>query len=192
MALLRKIQSIKEFENLRLVGGTALALHIGHRHSIDLDLFGKFNLSHNEVKQTIEKEKINLVLNYETNSIYSCICDGIKVDIVNYPIAWFSSPIIEGGIQLASLEDIVAMKLKAVADRGSKKDFIDIYFLLNYFSMEEMLQLFNKKFPEIALFMVVKSLTYFIDAEEQVMPKMFIPTSWEAVKEKLCEEIRKV
>jgi hypothetical protein len=174
------------------VGGTALALHLGHRDSIDLDLFGKHDLNHEQILQTLEAHDLTVVERYTTKSIFACTCNEIKVDIVNFDIDWLLPPIIENGIQLASLEDIAAMKLKAVAGRGSKKDFVDIYFLLQHFSLNQMLELFHKKYPNIATLLVVKSLTYFVDADAQPMPNMYIPTLWKTVQETLQNAIRKL
>jgi hypothetical protein len=172
------------------VGGTALALHIGHRDSINLDLFGKHNLSHEEILQVLEDHDLVVIERYTTKSIFACTCNEIKVDIVNFDIQWLLPPIIENGIKLASLEDIAAMKLKAVAGRGSKKDFVDIFFLLQLFSLNQMLEMFHKKYPNIATLLVVKSLAYFVDADSQPMPNMHIPTSWETVQESLINAIR--
>lgn len=192
MVLLQRIQSIAELKPLVLVGGTALALHFGHRHSIDLDLFGNHNLEHEQIRKLIENQNIEVEVMYETKSILALKCDNVKVDIVNFDRNWIKKLLVENEITIASTEDIAAMKLKAIAGRGSKKDFIDFYFLLKHLSFAEMIQFFQLKFPEIPLFMILKSLTYFIDAEPQVMPKMFIKTHWEEVKETILKEVLKI
>jgi predicted nucleotidyltransferase component of viral defense system len=186
------LQSIAPFEPLRLVGGTALALHFGHRDSIDLDLFGNHALTNEELLHILVENDFDVIEKYTTKNIYACTCNEIKVDIVNYDIDWSHAPIVEDGIKLASLEDITAMKLKAIAGRGSKKDFVDIYFLLRHFSLNKMLELFQKKYPNIATLLVVKSLAYFVDADTQPMPNMYIPTQWETVQETILNAIREL
>jgi hypothetical protein len=104
----------------------------------------------------------------------------------------FESLRLVGGTALAAIEDIAAMKLKAVAGRGSKKDFVDIYFLLQHFSLNQMLEMFHEKYPNIATLLVVKSLAYFADADSQPMPNMYIPTQWQTVQKTLINAIRKL
>ncbi len=81
------------------------------------------------------------------------------------------------------------MKLAAITGRGTKKDFIDIYFLLNRFSFRQMLGFYEQKYHDGSLFMVLKSLSYFEDAEQDIMPKMFNEINWDKVKKKITETI---
>ena len=96
------------------------------------------------------------------------------------------------GIRLASKKDIAAMKLNAISGRGSKKDFIDLYFLFQDFSLNEMFQLYDKKYEEGSYFLVMKSITYFDDADEQESPKMYIEFDWENAKQKILHEFNKL
>ena len=84
------------------------------------------------------------------------------------------------------------MKLNAIAGRGSKKDFIDLYFLLKDFSMKEILDFYVQKYADGSEFMVVKSLTYFAEADAQPQPKMFQDFDWEICKQKIIEEVLKL
>lgn len=93
---------------------------------------------------------------------------------------------------MLSTKDIAAMKLNAIAGRGSKKDFIDLYFLLNEFSLDEILSFYEKKYLDGSIFMVQKSLTYFEDANPQLQPKMFLNFNWETCKQKIIEEVLKL
>jgi len=99
------------------------------------------------------------------------------------------------GIELASLKDIAAMKLAAIMDRGTKRDFIDLYFLVkNNISLDEMFVFYDKKFNtlESNLYSLLKSLTYFDDAENSEMPKMLKKASWEEVKNFFKKEVVRV
>lgn len=97
-----------------------------------------------------------------------------------------------GGTALASPRDIAAMKINAIEGRGTKKDFIDLYFLLKHYSLQELLNFYAKKYPEYSLFRALMSLTYFEDAENQYFPKMFVDVEWEEVKECIRREVAQV
>ena len=182
LELLKELQAIPHFENVRLVGGTSLALQYGHRISIDLDLFGDFITEEMEIAKALASLKeVNLLK--KTPNIFVHIINGIKVDFVNYFYPWIDEMIIADGIRLASDRDIGAMKLSAITGRGSKKDFIDLYFLLQKFSFVELLKFYQKKYRDSSLFLVMRSLVYFDDADKQESPKMLMPVEWGEVKE---------
>lgn len=110
------------------------------------------------------------------------IVDGVKVDIVSYPYPWLDVPVVENGIVLAGIRDIAAMKLSAITNRGTKKDFIDYYFLLKSYSLGEMFDIYIEKYSDAQLFSAIKSLTYFEDAESDPMPRMLKEVDWGEVK----------
>ena len=182
LELLKEIQKNDIFKDLRLVGGTSLALQIGHRVSIDLDLFGDI--------EGVDKLDIDKALSgigelktlYTTNNINIYTLDNIKVDIVNYHYQWLNNELLIDDLKLASIEDISAMKLAAIAGRGSKKDFIDLYFILKLYPLEKILNSYEQKYSDGSVFMILKSLSYFDDADLEVMPKMFVDISWEEIK----------
>lgn len=91
------------------------------------------------------------------------------------------------GLRLAAIEDIAAMKMAAITGRGTKKDFIDIYYLLKRYSLPELLSFYQKKYHDGSLFLVLRSLVYFDDADNDPLPNIFSPLAWSEVK----EEIRK-
>ena len=176
------------FSDLRLVGGTALALQYGHRSSIDLDFFGKIDAEDEAIKDILRKYGKLLVIK-ESKNIKIFQLDGVKVDIVNYKYPWIKNPIVKDGITLAAPEDIAAMKINAIEGRGTKKDFIDMYFLLQHFNLQEILTFYQDKYPENSIFRALMSLSYFDDAEEQFMPKMFSPISWEDMKTYILAQV---
>jgi len=180
---------IKEFDQLNLVGGTSLALQIGHRKSIDLDLFGQFNLDEYQFV-TILKQFASLKQLNQTANIKTFLLNHIKVDFVNYPYQWLEPNLMINGIRLATIKDIAAMKLAAITGRGTKKDFIDIYFLLDYYTLAEMFKFYQKKFPDGSEFMVIKSLMYFGDAEKDPLPVMLKEINWDDIKTKIISETK--
>ncbi len=162
-------------------------MQLGHRKSIDLDLFGSVQIDDLSLSEELARFQKVIILK-KTPKINIFSIDGIKVDFVNYHYPWINEIIVEDGLRLADVKDIAAMKLAAITGRGSKKDFIDIYFLLKKFSLKEMMEMYNKKYPDGSDFLVLKSLTFFEDAEEQQEPVMFSKISWQEIKEKLLKE----
>jgi len=189
LALLKAIQRVDLFKNLRLVGGTSLALQIGHRFSIDLDLFGLINSDKLSIVGALGKiGKVKTIQQTENINIYTL--DNIKVDVVNYEYPWLKPQLAQESLRLASLPDIAAMKLAAITGRGSKKDFIDIYYLLKRYTFEELLSFYNNKYHDGATFLVLRSLVYFDDANSELMPKMFKSVSWDVVKRDISEKLK--
>lgn len=181
LELLKGLMSEPLFASLRLVGGTALALQYGHRTSVDLDFFGKIEADSESIKEVLRKYGRLKVVKESTNiKVYQL--NHIKVDFVNYAYSWIDDSVVEDGIMLASPRDIAAMKINAIEGRGTKKDFIDMYCLLQHYSLKEILSFYQEKYPENSIFRALMSLSYFEDADGQIMPKMFIPMGWEEMK----------
>lgn len=189
LELLKKLMSEPLLSQSRLVGGTSLALQIGHRKSIDLDFFGSITDSAEEIKQTLRNNG-QLTVIKESANIKSYTVDGVKVDFVNYCYDWIDNLIYEDGLRLASMKDIAAMKINAVEGRGSKKDFIDLYFLLQHFSLQHLLDFYAQKYPENSTFRALMSLTYFDDADSQISPEMCIPAGWEHIKKSISRAVQ--
>ena len=188
LELLKSLMAEPLFASLRLVGGTSLALQYGHRSSVDLDFFGEITADDEDIKGVLRKFGSLLVLK-ESKNIKVYQLNGIKIDIVNYSYAWIDDAIVEDGIVLASPQDIAAMKINAIEGRGTKKDFIDIYFLLQHYTLKEILEFYTEKYPEYSIFRALMSLTYFEDAETQIMPRMFVDVSWNDIKESVCKVV---
>ena len=191
MELLKKIMSEKLFSDFNLVGGTSLALQMGHRNSIDIDLFGN-----SEINSELFIEKLSefgeVKVSQSTKNILITKINDVKVDFVNYKYPLLSECLFLENIRMLSTKDFAAMKLNAIAGRGSKKDFVDLYFLLSEFSLEEILLFYEKKYMDGSIFMVQKSLTYFSDADDQQQPQMFVDFNWESCKQKIIEEVLKL
>lgn len=189
LELLSKIMTDPLFNKFRLVGGTSLALQIGHRQSIDIDLFGDQELEEYEISDFLSQlGKIQVLKKSKNILIYNV--NGIKVDFVNYKYPWLTSVISENGFRLASKEDIGAMKLNAIAGRGSKKDFIDLYFLLHEFSLKELVAFYRNKYQDGSEFLVLKSLSYFADADSELTPLMLKEVNWEKIKNYIANSIK--
>lgn len=188
LELLRQLSVVPEFSAMRLVGGTSLALQYGHRTSVDLDFFGTFDseLSFSIILRSYGR----LAIVKETSKIKVYLLDGIKVDFVHYDYPWLESPLQVDGLTLATPPDIAAMKVNAIEGRGSKKDFIDLYYLLQRYTLVEILEFYKQKYPEHSVFRALMSMSYFDDADMQPTPRMFTDVSWDEVKEYIQSQVR--
>lgn len=190
LELLRSLTQEPFLKECRLVGGTALALQYGHRSSIDLDFFGAFDIDGDEMLKIL-KNYGNVERHKNTTNIRIFDINGVKVDIVNYSIyPWIEDSVEEEGLRLASPKDIAAMKINAIEGRGSKKDFIDVYYLLQHFSLEEILDLYAQKYPNYSMYRALMSLTYFVDAEKFDLPTMFVDFDWEQCKAFILSKVK--
>lgn len=187
LELLKKIMSSDIFNGFNLVGGTSLALQLGHRISVDIDMFGNADI--NEIEFVSQLSKFgNVTIIKKSKSIIIFSINGIKVDFVSYNYPLLEDLIVFDNIRLVSDKDVAAMKLNAIAGRGSRKDFIDLYFLMKIYTLREMLSFYNQKYSDGSEFMVIKSLSYFDDAEKEEMPIMLLIESWETMKNSILKE----
>ena len=189
LELLKRLMEEPAFSGLRLVGGTALALRIGHRRSIDIDLFGQLESDIYSLSQKLNNIGKSTLLN-QTENIHVYLVNNIKVDMVNYHYPWLEEVTVIDGIKLASTKDIAAMKLAAITGRGTKKDFIDFFFLLKQFTLKEMLSFYENKYSDGSIFLVMKSLTYFDDADREQNPVMLQHISWAQVKKTITSSVQ--
>jgi hypothetical protein len=182
----------KLFSNFNLVGGTALALQMGHRNSIDIDLFGIEEFNSDLFLDKLSEFGIVKITQGSKNILITKVNE-IKVDFVNYKYPLLKDILVVDNIRMLSIQDIAAMKLNAIAGRGSKKDFIDFFYLLKKFSLDEIISFYEQKYNDGSVFMAVKSLTYFSDADLQITPTMFDENfNWEYCKQKILEEVCKL
>ncbi len=187
-SLIQELQSIDSFQNFYLVGGTALALQLGHRNSIDIDLFTQNGFS-NETIINILRERYEVQEVFSRNNTVISLVDNIKTDFIthNYPL--LLSPITEEGITFLSKEDISAMKIHAIIQSGKRlKDFIDIYFLLQYLTMKQMLDFFVQKYSYSNAMIAMKAINYFDDIDENIdPPKLLNPLKLDQIKKRIQE-----
>jgi len=120
------------------------------------------------------------------------LINDIKVDIIRFDYPLIDKIIVTDNFKLMGLKDITAAKLSAVTNRGTKKDFFDIYFLLQHFSLEDILNFFQEKYQMDIAFFHIKSLTYFDDAELEPDPNMLINASWEDVKFLIRQKVQEL
>jgi len=176
-----------------LAGGTSLALQTGHRKSIDLDFFSEKPFIPMDIENVLAG---NRAWRYEPigrgERMLFCFINKIKCDFVNEPFPLLEPFFEQDGIRFYSLKDIAAMKMHTICGRGKKKDFFDIYVLLQLFGWNEMLKWFEQKYGSSQLFYLWKSITYFNDAEHDPDIVGFAPytATWSEVKKIITASCR--
>ena len=191
LELLKGIMAIPDLADFTLAGGTALALQIGHRMSYDLDFFGSKVLDKDELIDLLNDLGEIKLLSQSKNIIVLSI-NSIKVDFVNYKYPFLESIKMKQDIRLSGLKDICAMKHAAISGRGRKRDFYDIFYLLNHYSLEDQLSFYKAKYLDGSVFLVLKSLSYFEDADQDEELMLLSPVKWEFVKSKIQTEVMKI
>ncbi len=188
------VTQVTEIKQAYLAGGTALALQIGHRISVDLDFFTKREFNEKELAA-----KLTALPEFIQDGTTKWTVWG-KIGQTKFSMFYYKYPLLEptvpfGNIQLASLPDIAAMKIQAIEGRGTRRDFVDAYFLAKKYTLEDMLEFYQKKYAilEDYLYSILRSLDYFEDAEqENQMPRMITAVAWEEVKEYFRKETRRL
>lgn len=184
-ALIKPLAKILTPQKFILAGGTALALYLGHRESVDFDFFclEDFDPAF-YVTQFSQITKVKISLQNRDSLV--CTVDGVKLSLFRYWDKFLYATTNWQSLRLANLKDIALMKLVAVSQRGARKDFIDLYFLFRerIILPHDALVALKKKSPKIEqnIYHVMKSLAYFVDAENEPMPKMLKKVSWKEIR----------
>ena len=191
--LLTELMQDETFNNFNLAGGTALALYIGHRNSIDLDLFTPNSFDAKELEEYLI-DKYNFNSSFLAKNTLKGTINDIKIDCITHNYQYLDDPYqSEEGVRLYSIRDIVAMKLSAIADNGTRiKDFIDIAFLSSFFSLSEMLDAYEIKFPNSNKIRPLKGLTYFQDINFKEPIQMTNGSfNWDKIEKRLFDMTEK-
>lgn len=189
LSVLERLMDERMLLDFRLVGGTALALQLGHRVSVDIDLFSPAAFDAVPIVDLLCSEFGMVQVETAVNTVCGAI-DGIKIDVMSHQYPMLEPPVELEGIRLAGLKDIAAMKLNAIANRGSKKDFWDVDAMLDHYTLEEMLEFFSQKYSHENVWYVEKSLSYFFDADAEPAPRDIRGRSWDEVKKNIARHIK--
>jgi hypothetical protein len=174
-----------------LSGGTALSLQLGHRISEDLDFFTSGTFKGFEYQHQLEE--IGLLDHTELDDTgLNTNIDGVKIQLLHYPYPLLENPFDWDGLRISGKLDIACTKLITISSRGGKKDFIDLFFLLKEYTLQDLFGSLANKYTGIHYnkIHILKSLTYFVDADAQPMPRMLMNLSWDEVKDKIIESVK--
>lgn len=192
LELLRELMKLPALEGFNLAGGTALALQIGHRISVDLDFFGDVDFEGITILDSLRDIAEIKIIN-QSRAILILNVNGIKVDFVRYRYPLLHPVREMDGVRLFSILDIGSMKLAAITNRSRKRDFFDLFFILRAYSLRHLLEAYNAKYSDGSEFLVRKSLVYFEDAEEDDIPSVFDKSvTWPIVKRTIELEAKKL
>ena len=192
LGLIERIQALSGMDRFYLVGGTALALYLNHRKSIDIDLFTAVSFDEQSILEHLTLE-LNFKLHHASKNTLRGSIEGVKTDIIAHQYPFVKDPVILEGVRLLSMPDITAMKLNAISINGQRvKDFIDIYFLLERYSLNEMIGFYRKKYTHQNDAIVLKSLAWFEDVELTDWPELIETPdlNWNKVKKRLIQTVK--
>ncbi|MDP8981336.1 MAG: nucleotidyl transferase AbiEii/AbiGii toxin family protein [Acidobacteriota bacterium] len=166
-----------------LAGGTALALHLGHRLSVDLDFFINELFDQEAMLQRIQEVPEFSLVAKAPHTLHANI-QGTKVSFLGYQYPLLFPLVLFMGVPVADARDIACMKISAIASRGTKRDFIDLYLAASQYGLGHLFDLFQRKYVKTGYsrLHILKSLAFFDDAEKDPMPHMLVPMNWQAVK----------
>ena len=176
-----------------LSGGTALSLHLGHRESEDLDFFGPKEFDPLAVQRQLEGLGPLREVEISPGTL-NLFLEGVKLQFLHYPYRLLEPTVSWQKVPISSVVDIACTKLQTVAMRGSKKDFIDLYFLLRNYPLAVLFQKMKSKYSNVDYSQthILKSLVYFADADNQPMPKMHTLVSWPEVKKEITKLVKEL
>ncbi len=185
-SVLVRLGPVVTAEGFYLAGGTAVALHLGHRRSLDLNWFTERPLLDPlALAGSIHRQNGDLEVRQTAPGTLHASAAGISVTFLEYryPLLQPLEPVETCGCRLASLDDLACMKLAAVVQRGARKDFLDIYALgTRHRPLSEMLSLYQQKYAIRDVLHVLQGLSYFDDADKERMPRLLWRFDWRTVK----------
>lgn len=189
--LLKKIMNDPELDEFHLAGGTALALYLGHRKSIDFDLFCSNDFPSSELAVYLI-DNFNFKEDFRDKNTLKGTIENVKIDCIAHKYEVIRPIEVVDGIRLYSWEDISAMKLNAIADNGTRlKDFVDIACLSAKMSLNEMLESYQKKYPNSNAVRALRGLTYYDDIIHEPINLIKGKYTWPKVRKRIEMMIKK-
>ena len=187
---LAKLGKSKIFSSCYLAGGSALALYLGHRISVDLDFYTRDKILAGDIPPYLAKLGTFTISMLEPPHTIIGEFNRTKLSLFRYDYPMIGDFSLFNNIKIASTSDIAAMKLSAISGRATKRDYVDLYFLAMIYKTDEMIDFYIKKFGKLSnnIYVIVKALGFFQDAEDDVMPKMIEKVSWQEVKDFFAKE----
>jgi hypothetical protein len=172
-----------------LAGGTGLALQFGHRLSLDLDFFSEDHFDEEMLLQRVQTLEGFTLVAKAPHTLHATVQE-TKVSFLGYayPVLFATNPFLD--VAVADPRDIACMKVSAIAGRGTKRDFVDFYLCAKQYGLKEILRLFDEKYAQThySRIHILKSLTFFGDAEKDPMPHMLVALDWDTVKQFFLRE----
>ncbi|MCC8119021.1 MAG: nucleotidyl transferase AbiEii/AbiGii toxin family protein [Bacteroidales bacterium] len=188
LELIKVLQREPLLNNFRLVGGTALALQMGHRISVDIDLFTDTDFNIIDVSEMLKK-KFNATISKCRDYTINGTINGVKLDVLAHRYPWIDDIVEVDGIEMASMRDLAAMKLNAISHSGERmKDFVDLAYISKYLSLEDMLRCYEERYNQSSI-VPARALTYWEDITpgEKIKSTTNQPINWKEVQKVLIK-----
>lgn len=193
LGLLKKLDFLGK--DTYLAGGTALALQLGHRTSLDFDFYSKTDFNSEILISKFQDKFKDMTVDRISKGTIILTVNKVSFSLFHYPYKLIGNVINLEKIKMASIQDATAMKLIAIAMRGKRRDFMDVYYLLKKYSLKELLSFVKEKYPTFEELMILKGLIFFEDAEDEDIArgiKIFDQDfSWEKAKKLITNEVKK-
>jgi len=193
--VLSRLGPVASAMDFSLAGGTALALYLGHRRSVDFDWFtGKRMSDALRLARKVQGHGIPLKVNQVDQGTLHATVSGVRTAFFEYryPTLKAPVPLKSHGCLVASLDDIACMKLSAIAQRGTRRDFVDVFALLEaHLTLGRMLALYKQKYSTADVLHVLQALAYFDDADAQRMPRMLWKVEWPVIRDRIRTATRR-
>jgi len=182
--LLAQLSSVSQKWGAYLAGGAAIALQLGHRRSVDFDWFTRRTLPPAQLVQDLEALKVPLDVRQNKEGTFLARVGGVDFSVFRYKYELVGRPVTYQGCEVASLQDIAAMKMTAIVQRAVKRDYVDLHLLFSTgnLSLREVIATMERKFAGLDPAVAVRAMTYFKDVEDQAMPAMLVNIKWDEVK----------
>ncbi|MCU0751699.1 MAG: nucleotidyl transferase AbiEii/AbiGii toxin family protein [Akkermansiaceae bacterium] len=174
-------------QGFSLAGGTSLALRFGHRISADLDFFTTDEFGANDLIAKLGASAAEVI--DKSSGTLRLLVGGVKIDCLRHAYPLINPPDIIGSLRMWSVADVAAMKLNAITNRGCKKDFHDLHALLKHHSLPDLLDVYCQKYSVENRFMVIRSLVWFEDADDEPDPISQVEVAWPDVKAAISESV---
>ncbi len=192
LEIIKKISGNKYFSQFRLCGGTALALQVGHRISVDADFVSEKNFNTGDLIAEIGKQFTNVSdVNTGTHGVFMKI-NNTKVDFLTWNIPFIHPSVMVDGIAMVRREEIIAMILFAILQRGEKKDYMDIASILDHFNLEQMISFYSERHIGSDSLNILKYLSSTADIENQPEPIMMNGLTWITWKKKINDAVQEI
>ena len=190
LKIIRAVCAAPFFQNFRLVGGTALSLHLGHRQSVDADFFSNENFETEEAFRVLSEILPSFTILKQSAHGFAAMYEGVKLDIYTWGAPFKLPPIEKEGIRMADLPDVASLKFEAIINRKEEKDFRDIYALLQRFSLEQLLGFFHQRYPHHSMRVPTDHLLAAPYVERDTSIVLFQKLEWEELSSAIVEAVR--
>lgn len=194
LKILPKLGFLRKEYGFYLGGGTALALQIGHRSSVDFDFYTPKDFDPKRLYTKLKKNLKQTASEHMADGTLIITADGVGISFFRYEYPLLKPLVKTECLNLLSIEDISAMKIISIVQRGTKRDFIDIFYILKRFTLDKLLKLTEEKYEVFNRYLGLRALTYFEDAEQDRSRrrlKFFEEVDWDKIKGYIIDVVDK-